>query len=546
MKNPQILILDARTALALESNQTISTRAIHSAASVEDAIDYVDDLAEAGSVELSIEACLCEPRSRPPHVPAGYRIDLHVGEILACMQAEGRVRSLSWIETASAATSADHRNIIAVTQFLSDDVLEKWMIAKSLDSELRWRCRDAALASRQGGAKCRTACRDRSLLPADGFAEMFHGSDLRLPVSDGVLSVNPQRPLWVSPARSFAACFGCRMVRNGDVIQGYDALHPDPRVVVSLPRPLSRVPESSDPIYIHRILVPLQALHSAGTCRALEFQVFSDVQVIDCEGPFSQSDLCREFGVVVESPLNPDFKLNELMDQVSLERIRTVFGMSPADMLQYPSLRRQLVTWLPDELDLRPSEVPGFEPAAALRLLRRCILPQLAERVRFPESYGHGLHHAWQISHLAMLLSILEERPPIAPAVAAALHDAGRIGDDEDEFHPFSGAQIASAVLRSGSVAGLSSERVSMVSRAIEVHSEHTAVENPIQAILRDADRLPLAWERGVESRLFATTSGLRLAHAGPGAAEAAFRRIFRAPLWDTVGFDSHEESSGI
>jgi HD superfamily phosphodiesterase len=183
-----------------------------------------------------------------------------------------------------------------------------------------------------------------------------------------------------------------------------------------------------------------------------------------------------------------------------------------------------------------PSRVPCFEPVAALRLLRRCILPEIASMIRYASTPAHGIRHAWEVSHLALLIALLEDQPPIAPSVAAALHDCGRNDDDDDPDHPEISGRIAARILprlRSASLQGI---RASMVVEAVARHAQADRARDEVSAIVRDSDRLALAWERGVFPSCFATTWGMRLAQAGPAAAESAFRKVFQAPLWDTVG----------
>ena len=75
-----------------------------------------------------------------------------------------------------------------------------------------------------------------------------------------------------------------------------------------------------------------------------------------------------------------------------------------------------------------------------------------------------------------------------------------------------------------------------MVVEAVARHAHVDQARDDVSAIVRDADRLALAWEHGVAPSRFATAWGLRLAHAGPAAAESCFRQILHTPLWDTVG----------
>jgi hypothetical protein len=537
MSPPHLAILDATSLAAQRVAAATGPMRVQIAPTFTDAVTMADELAERGYPELHVDGPLLQQLDRPVHVALGTRADLGPHEVLACMQAEGRVRRVICRDEAHLPQVLEQEGTTAilVVEGLDRVGLEQLLVRVDLHDSHRWRCRDAVDARVAGGTLCSMACAERSIDGGDGPAVMFHASPEPLGSSGRTLAIAPTRPLWASPSAAFAACFGVDAIRRGALTHGFDALAPLGRVTVGLDDERDALALSGE-YYLHELRVPRGGRRPAGGCRGHEYLVQGDIELLEVSGSLRTDRLPHDFGILVEqaSPADPD--LRALMARVPEGRVRSVFDMPSALMETLPSLRRQLAVWLPDELDTRPSGIPHFEPPAALRLLRRCILPEIAGRVRFAESPAHGFEHAWVVAHLALLIAMLEDQPPIAPMVAAVLHDSGRHDDGDDVHHPQVGARIASDVVPSLGSAGLSARRCAAVADAIASHSAASLPPHSVAAILRDADRLGLAWQRGPRPALFATEWGLKLAHAGPRAAELSFRRIFGVPLWDTAG----------
>jgi hypothetical protein len=511
---------------------------------VDEALETVDELAAAGPVDLWLEEGLVADLPRPMQASAGWRIDLDAAEVLACMRSDGQVRRVHRFEADAAAGSMPRGVVpdvfIAVVEHLEAQPLERLLSLSGLDEARQWRCRDAAAAVARGGRLCIMRCRGAPVRLGPNDLVVHHASRTRLAEPGHSLIIDRDRPLWTSVSPAFAACFGCPAVRDGRVIHGHDPLESRPTVVISLEAEHT-LPDLDGGYFLHRLIVPAAGVREAGACHGLEHLVTGHVHVDRVDGPLDPSDLEKDFGVMVEHRDSRGASLAMLLENVSDDRIDRVFGMPRDAMVGFPSMRRQLAVWLPDELGLAPSRVPGFSPPAALRCLRRLVLPEAASLATFPSSPGHGLPHAWMISHLALLLAMLEDVPPLGPCTAAILHDIGREHDAEDDRHAEAGASIASRIIPSMMSAALNPTATLLAVEAIAGHSLADKAPHPTAAILRDADRLPLAWERGPDPSGFATTWGLRLAAAGVDGAERAFRRVFGVPLFETAGVDTDE-----
>jgi hypothetical protein len=340
--------------------------------------------------------------------------------------------------------------------------------------------------------------------------------------------------LWASPSRAFAACFGMACVREGRAMHGLDLLAPRAKVTVSVD--IDTIMRELDDSWMamHCIQVPARSAVCAGVCSHLEFLVDGLVDVTHIER-MRTADALMRFQVQVE---HPETGYDGMFSECDLSEAvwEGLLGCARIEVERYASLRRSAAAWLPDALGRPPSSIPFFTPALSARLLRRAVLPEIGASVSFPDC-GHGERHAYVISHLALLIAVLEDIPPIAPAIAGALHDIGRTGDAADSDHPSRGAAVAKNLVPTLRSAALPSEACAAVVSAIESHSEDGPASCPVSAVLRDADRLPLAWERGFDARHFSTGVGRAIAQGGPPAAERLFREQFGQCLFDTVGF---------
>lgn len=432
--------------------------------------------------------------------------------------------------------------VVFIATSLSERLLERLLASTSVHEWHAWRCRDARNAAGLGASLVDMCCRDRSSWPREASWSVFHASGDAIGSVGELVRSQAGRSLWVSPSESFAACFACSEVRAGSVIHGYDPLGPAPQVVISaMPERLVGL-GAAEVFYLHRIRVNSCNLRAAGECHGFEWVLTGEGVIEAVEGPISVARLFDRFGVRRETVTPANDKWLGWLNRVSDERLLAAFAMSRADLASYESLRRQVSTWLPDECRVSPDLVGREEPAAVIRHLRRCVLPEAATRLQYAESPAHGLQHAWIVSHLAALLATMEDEPPLAPMAAAVFHDCARLGDDDDDDHPRRGAAATELVLPQMRSLVLPAESIQEVVGAIGRHSLHDRPRTRIEALLRDADRLPLAWERGAVPGFFSTASGLYFATRSARAAEEAFRQVFSMPLFDSIGFGASRQ----
>jgi hypothetical protein len=504
------------------------------AGSLAQALEHAEQLPARARLTLVARCGPAEPRKA--HALFGQREGLGDAERLGAMIDEGTVELAAWLPFTSQLQSAiQHAStqaaMLVLTACATSERLERWLQMANADVAMAWICRDAIQALRRGGRTVEMRCRHLAATPGKGAARMFHTGPQPLGPSG---PFKPHTPLWVSPSPAFAACFALPSVREGHALHGLDVLAPRPRVTVSADAERLAMELSNSHTVLHTLRVPAHAVEPAGTCTRLEYQLRSSAQLVEVQTS-PVRELLDSLQVCLETP-DERFVGSLAGFDIHADRWRATIGADRATAERFKSLRRAARAWLPDAAMCPPSTVPGFDASVVLRLLRRALLPEIAEAVCFPTG-GHGERHAWLISHLALLLALEQDLPPVACAVAGALHDAGRHGDEDDAEHPARGTAIARSVVPNLRMASLPARACEAVATAIGAHSDDTPTACPIGAVLRDADRLGLAWERGYDARFFATDAGHRLARAGPEAAEAEFRRRFGACLFDTVGF---------
>ncbi len=142
-------------------------------------------------------------------------------------------------------------------------------------------------------------------------------------------------------------------------------------------------------------------------------------------------------------------------------------------------------------------------------------------------SMFHGEEH-WR--HVASIgLDLAARTPscdPIVVVLFAVLHDAQRIGDDQDPPHGARGAALARS-LDLGRF-GFSSGQLALVEAACRDHTGGGLSDDPTIGACWDADRLTL-WRVGIEpdARYMSTAAGRDAAESG--------RRFAGATDWDEV-----------
>src|SRR5262245_40615681 len=90
---------------------------------------------------------------------------------------------------------------------------------------------------------------------------------------------------------------------------------------------------------------------------------------------------------------------------------------------------------------------------------------------------------------------------------------SGRNGDEQDIGHAVRSLALADDVVGRELLYLFAPDDVECIRMAISHHASGKRSNDPIIGACWDADRLRLAWERGVEKRFFSTQAGLAFAN---------------------------------
>ena len=505
-------VADWEVCLALVAQRRVHGRATVGVATVEDA------LVQCGMSSDCDRGALLLMSPRPAHATrAGAAafddwLDCSAADAIGGTLADGVFTELH--QTPSFTAASTHRAFMALE--LSREVfvvlancpvsmLDALLQACEVSGTERWRCRDAVEASVRGERmhSMRMTLGQREVRGSNRTLRVFHGSAMPIGELGATVGSSSERALWVSPSRAFAGSFGIESVRDGRLIHGVDLLTAQPAIVVAGEAVgIARVQAISQ-VALTELDVCSEALVRAGDCDGYEFRVEGEaarvVRVVEIDGAWLCANGMRpeQFEVSARGM----FGALKMCDADWLAH----FGFDRATVESTPFLRRAATAWLPDWLRIAPNRVSGYEPSEALRMVRRVLLPEIARRVQWPTVDGHDERHAWLVAHIAMLIALDIHEPPLAPVVAAALHDTARCDDEEDSRHGATAARLANTVVCSLRAVPFPQRVVPEICEAIRSHSEVGDAPSPIAAVLRDADRLGLAWERGYDGKYFST-----------------------------------------
>jgi len=140
------------------------------------------------------------------------------------------------------------------------------------------------------------------------------------------------------------------------------------------------------------------------------------------------------------------------------------------------------------------------------------------------DSAFHGEDHWRHVASIGLdLARRTHECDAIVVVLFAVLHDARRIGDDDDPQHGVRGAALARS-LDLGRF-GLTAPQVALVETACRDHTGGTLSDDPTIGTCWDADRLTL-WRVGIEPAVvyMSTAAGKKAAASG--------ERFDRAKTW--------------
>lgn len=405
---------------------------------------------------------------------------------------EGRVRSTQWIHVDG--------DIRAVTSWPVEGVacdLRGLLIA---DSTEIWICRRRSAACRR--------FRDVSTPVFDSRIRVCHGS----PVLGLDRLVPDAGRLWVSHSDAFAACFGATPYSNRGWYQGVD------RVSASVPVIYMVVPAGEERVLDR----PCSLYESDASTREICFAgvsgyelvihrdatVFSEHRFDSCHDALGHHGV--ELILLSQAPVIDD----ELAGRCRpFRQALEAFLAMPLDVaLRIPCKQWALHFWLAARgvRSLEVSELPWLRD-----VMERLWLPPIAAATTLAERGYHSIEHLLQVSSTAAYIAQQEGENLVVSALAGLLHDSGRQGNEDGSSHAERGVALMERVLGRPLRYLLAPADYQRVREAIALHATDRTSQDRAIGACWDADRLRLAWERGVDRAFFSTPTGLDLALAG-------------------------------
>lgn len=492
-----------------------------------DALAYIDDQPEPiDLLVLSARAAAADHASIGSWGwgwRCGRELDAHWLQVAV---QEGRVKAANWWQCSGAhsqqtlvGTSSRGTNPPSLDALLSDHST-KVIVCRSL-SRTSPRMRDAGRPV------------------SESIVRLWHGSSIRdLP------RLKPSgRRLWVSPSSAFATCFAVSPYSNLGFYQGVDRVCGSiPSIYLSVPAGLEGILQR--PCSLYEIAVPASDLREIGV-QGYEYVIHHEVDVRSERQYDSCISALQDEGVELVTmktakPLSTDLANRCRPFRHSVE----AFVGMPLDMaICIPSKIWALQFWL----YAREIEPLDIRHAHLLQdFLERIWLPAIAQRSRLPEHGYHSLSHCMQVALLGAFIALHEGTNPIPVALAGLLHDSGREGDAEDADHALAALSLADVAFGRELRNLLAPAHVVSLRGAIAGHTAGRRSPDPVVAACWDADRLRLAWERGVDPKFFTTRTGLELAKAGLDRTYSELAGVFGSRHFTVVNNSTaRRQSSG-
>lgn len=426
---------------------------------------------------------------------------------LAVAMQEGRIASAAWWQLTP---DRIHRSLFGNAEDASDREYVRSLFKD--DSTKFIVCRS------KNGSKPRL--RDAQQSRTDNQVRLWHGSSI-----GGLKRLTPNgRRLWISPSSAFAACFTVSPYTNLGFYQGIDRVFDvEPSVYVVVPPGFESILAQSCSLY--EIAVPVAELREIGI-QGYEFVAHREIDIRAERQYSSCNSALLEQGVQVVTmrtarPIHPDLAERCQPFRHSLEAF---VGVPLEVAILIPCKVWALQFWL----HARGLEGFDIQQAASLqRLLERIWLPAIARRSGLPEYGYHSLTHCMQVALLGALIAWKEAINPIPVAIAGLLHDTARQGDEESANHAIAALSLVDETIGRELRHLLSPRDLKSVRGAIAGHAGGKQSTDPIIGSCWDADRLRLAWERGVERKFFSTRTGIELACLGHKQTFMEASRVF-------------------
>jgi radical SAM protein with 4Fe4S-binding SPASM domain len=369
-------------------------------------------------------------------------------------------------------------------------------------------------------ARCRQAGEDSFFFPYNSRSDptgsgawLYHGS----PMLDlERLVPEPGRPIFVSPVAAFAACYGLDLQNEVGWIQGTDVFtNEEPFVYIAVPAGRER--DLERPCALYRVAESAADFKASGAVSKYEFACNKDIPVVDVTNFATVAEALAHHGVRVFRKgldLIGDPALLGVLDK-ERAATETFFELGIEDIRALPFYGQLLYAFFVGCKGYPQSQFSPHYRAVWMRLLTRLLLPTLGPFSQQPVTGYHGFSHSVLVARDALALAIEHGENPLPVMIACLLHDAARVNDEDEKEHAHIGAMLAQEVLSHRLSNWMTSENIQRVVDAVRGHVNDDAPSDGVACCLNDADRLRLAWERGYETRFFATPAGARLANEG-------------------------------
>lgn len=322
--------------------------------------------------------------------------------------------------------------------------------------------------------------------------------------------------LWISGSSAFAVSFGASPYSNQGFFHGVDRILDNvPQVYFAVPR--DREDVLNRPCSLYLVEAAVAQLGQDGV-RGFEFFLRREVPVVSEERFASVAEALAAFDIVpVRLGLG---RADDALAERCRRHRHALEGWLgvPLDVaLRIPAFSWRIRLWF---------AARGFEPLVEEdlpwlgRIVERAWLPWVAATwaggSTLPEQGYHSLAHLLDVADLGAWLALREGVNPIPVVLFGLLHDAARTDDGSGPAHAEAAAKLFDRMQISDIRYLLLPQDADRVRAAIAGHACGERSQDPLVGVCWDADRVRLAWERGVVPQFFSTRSGLELAHAGP------------------------------
>jgi hypothetical protein len=495
--------------LAAEEIDVSRVRAV--VGDLSDSLSYLDDLeTQADLVVVSSSPFPPEPTNFD-HYGYGVRAGFgwETGWIHFALR-EGRIRSLRWICCAEKVSTVTKGQVDPETIEAFDFI------------DLLRGAAEIVLC----GVSCGARVRLRPARRCDGIASFWHGSS-----TPGLHQLVPKpRRLWMSPSKAFAGCFGVAPYSNLGFFQGIDFGGPNsPRVYLVVPAGYGHCLDQ--PISLYELSLSPAEVREVGIAH-YEYVVHRSILPVREERFATAREYLASANVeVVELGQAKPRDLNLYTSCLPYRHAIEVFASLPLEVLVTLPCKRWLLRFWLQSRGLEP--IQEADLAALQNILERIWMPAIAVQSVLQEHGYHSLMHCFQVALYAALIAWESGSNPVTAAFAGLFHDAARENDDEGTDHAAAGVRLIEGVMGRELRHLLGPAEFSKVQQAVAGHASGKQTLDFAIGACWDADRLRIAWERGVKPDYFSTPLGLELAIKGSNEARALAMGVFGPRFFD-------------